>query len=202
MPKVALVIAVFAGFTSAQEQPPSASIKVVVCNIALVFSKYEKAIAYKKQIEAALHAPKKEAKRLLDEIDEWTVALKSADLKQDKDEFEEKIFMAKQKLDDLNRRAQALFSKKLEENQAVLWKEVQGGIQTYAVENKIDIVLGYGDPVEKERRDTASINRKMQAMDLGGTVPLFASQRADISYAVADLLNRRYDEELKKANRP
>jgi hypothetical protein len=42
----------------------------------------------------------------------------------------------------------------------------------------------------------------MQAMDLGGTVPLFASQRADISYAVADLLNRRYEEELKKANRP
>ena len=46
-------------------------------------------------------------------------------------------------------------------------------------------VLAYGDPIDKEVLDRfPNVNRKMQSMDLGGTVPMFISERADITSGV------------------
>jgi Skp family chaperone for outer membrane proteins len=54
------------------------------------------------------------------------------------------------------------------------------------------IVLGYGDPLDKGMMDLfPNINRKMQAMDSGGLAPLFASPKTDIAEPVTEWLNKQ-----------
>src|ERR1700683_5591458 len=92
-----------------------------------------------------------------------------------KEEYHEKIIHAKRELEDMAADMSRLLGEKQQETLVSLWKEVQDGIKTYAEKNGIDIVFGYGDPMEKELLDRfPNVNRKMQAMDLGSTVPLFA----------------------------
>src|SRR5262249_21233390 len=105
-------------------------------------------------------------------------------------EYERKIIDAKRQLEDMSRDIQAQLGKKQEANLVTLWKNVQAAIKTHALEKNIDIVLAYGDPVDKALLDLfPNINRKMQAMDQGSTIPLFVSSRVDITDAVVELLN-------------
>ena len=73
------------------------------------------------------------------------------------------------------------------------------GIKTVATHHKIDVVFGYGDPMEKELLDLfPNVNRKMQAMDTGSTIPLFVTPRADLSEEVVRNLNSWVRESKKE----
>ena len=73
-----------------------------------------------------------------------------------------------------------------------LFNDIQSAIKAYATEHKIDLVVGYGEPHDKAlNRLFPNINRKMQAMDGGGVVPLFLAPHVDISADLTKLLNKR-----------
>ena len=83
-----------------------------------------------------------------------------------------------------------LIGKRQEDNLMTLWNEVNMGIKSVAEAYGFQIVLGYGDPMEaKDLALFPNVNRKMQAMDMGSTVPLYIHGSVDLSDAVTVTLN-------------
>jgi len=72
------------------------------------------------------------------------------------------------------------------------------GISKVSEAYGFQIVLGYGDPLDKALMDLfPNINRKMQAMDAGGAVPLYVHGSVDLSEAVTGTLNRWIEPQQK-----
>jgi Skp family chaperone for outer membrane proteins len=186
---------------ASKPEPPA--LRFAVVNVGHVFNEYDKAQAFKKGLEQSLAPFKEEAARINNDIKAWEAAIEKKNFGAvSKEEYEERIIEGKRRLEDMSRDIQKLHGKKQEQNLVILWKEVQAGIKTYAEQNNIDVVFGYGDPMDKELLDLfPNVNRKMQAMDLGSTVPLFVTPRAEIGDAVVKLLNTQYREQKKKQPR-
>jgi Skp family chaperone for outer membrane proteins len=186
------------------QKEPLGTTRVAIVNVGLVFSQYEKARNYKAALEELLKKPRLEAKTLVDDIASWEKqSNKENTSPAAKDRLVEKIRIAKRRLEDLNHELTRKLGKKAEENLVALWTEIQSGIRTCAVEQKIDVVIGYGDPIDKETLDLfPNVTRKMEAMDKGSGVPLFVNPRADISQAVVDRLNKRFREAQKNPKKP
>ncbi len=165
--------------------------KVAVVNIGLVFNKYQRAQAMKAELEDALRKPKADAKKLMDEMEGWAKEVREKDLRgKEKEIREDAIHRNKVKLDEMNRDITRLLGKKSEDNLVTLWKEVNMGIEAVSKHLGFQVVLGYGDPMEKELLHLfPNVNRKMQAMDAGSTVPLYVHASVDLSDAVANTLN-------------
>src|SRR5207244_4102201 len=109
----------------------------------------------------------------------------------------------KTRMEDFRRRMEAYLAKSQEDHLVSLWQDIQTGIKTYAIEHHIHIVLGYGDPCDKDLLDRfPNVNRKMQAMDLGNTIPFFAGRGTDISDPVVKWLNRWASEGNPKLTPP
>ncbi len=165
--------------------------KVAVVNIGYVFNKYKRAADFKAELEETLKPFKAKATKLQDEMKGWAEALRKPgfDPKQ-KDQYESAIRKNQRELEDMEIQIKNLLGKKQEDNLITLWKEVNMGIDAVAKAYGFQIVLGYGDPMEKELLNQfPNINRKMQAMDLGSTVPLYVHGSVDLSTAIADTLN-------------
>ena len=186
------------------QTPPLGTTRIAVVNIGQVFNHYDRAKAFKADLEKTLKPFKDEANRITKNSAKWKAAIDNMDFQAaTKEEYEEKIINAKRQLEDMSRKIQVELGAKQEQNLVTLWKEVQIGIKTVATHHKVDVVFGYGDPIEKELLDLfPNVNRKMQAMDLGSTVPLFTSPRADISDEVVRNLNRWVREPKKDEPRP
>jgi Skp family chaperone for outer membrane proteins len=181
------------------QEPQFGTMRVAVVNIGYVFNNYERAQEFKKNLEGQLLPYKQKAKQLNDQIRTCEEALKKPDLPAETaEEFRDEIRDAKRQLEDMAREITKVIGKKQEEKLVTIWKDGQDGVKAVAAQHKIDIVFGYGDPLDKDLLDLfPNVNRKMQAMDAGSTVPLFLTQRADISEEVTRHLNRR-SRELKK----
>jgi Skp family chaperone for outer membrane proteins len=181
------------------QAPQFGTTRVAVVNIGKVFNQYDRAKEFKADLEKTLQPFKDKAKRLTKNIESWEAAVKNKDFRAaSKEAYEEKIINAKRELEDMGRKIQADLGARQEQNLITLWKEVQMGISAVATDQKIDVVFGYGDPVEKDLLDLfPNVNRKMQAMDLGSTVPLFMTKRVDITEIVVHNLNH-WTRELKK----
>lgn len=172
---------------------PQGTVRVAVVNIGYVFNKYERAQAFKLELEKTLDPFKVKVKKMNAENENWAQMLRNGDFTAfGKEQLIAMIEKNQTDLEEMERNVKDLLGKKQEDNLVQLWKEVQGGIKTYAIQHKIELVFGYGDPMEKEMLDLfPNVNRKMQAMDLGSTVPLFMAPGTDIAEGVADLLNKQ-----------
>ena len=167
--------------------------RVAVVNIGEVFNKYKRAIAFKDDLEFTLKPYKADAKKLTDHIKllEDELRTKPNMPPTTQNQYQDLIRADKRKLEDMSAEISRLLGKKQEENLVTLWKEVNMGITEVAKAYGFQVVLGYGDPMEKDMLNLfPNINRKMQAMDLGSTVPLYVHDSVDLSRAVADTLNR------------
>jgi len=176
------------GGAGAQAQ---AGTKVAVVNIGLVFHQYRRAQAFKADLEKTIEPYKAKAKKLTDEMKAWSDAMRDPKFNpQNKAQYEAAILKNQRELEDMDREIKGLIGKKQEDNLVTLWKEVNTGVGAVAKAYGFQIVLGYGDPMEKELLDLfPNVNRKMQAMDLGSTVPLYVDRSVDLSQAIADTLN-------------
>jgi Skp family chaperone for outer membrane proteins len=190
----------FAQGGGAGATPQVQGTKVAVVNIGHVFNKYKKAVQFKDELERNLKGPREEAKKLMSDMDDWAKQLRDIKLStEEKNAREIAIHKNKQRLEALNFEISKLLGKKSEDNLVLLYKEVNQCIERVSVAYGFQVVLGYGDPIEKGIMDLfPNINRKMQAMDAGGTVPLYIHGSVDLSTAVADTLNHWYDEHMKK----
>ncbi|MBI2805308.1 MAG: OmpH family outer membrane protein [Planctomycetes bacterium] len=190
--------AVGSSYLSAQQgggakTPQMQGTKVAVVNIGYVFSKYKRAQQFKLELEQTLAQPKKDAKVLIDQMDAWQkyIREKGPSLpKSERESIEEKLVQHKRKLEIMDHDIRKLLGRKSEQNLETLWKEVNVCITRVSEAYGFQIVFGYGDPFEKGLMDQfPNINRKMQAMDQGSTVPLYVHGSVDLSKTVADTLN-------------
>jgi len=177
------------GNTPAQQQ----GTKVAVINIGHVFNNYVRAKAFKEELEKAFQPYKEKAKKLTDEMKRYddeirgNPAMKPTDVEQ----RQARIKVIKRELEDLSVDMQKNLGIRQEENLKTLWKEVNMGITKVSEAYGFQIVLGYGEPLDKAMRDAfPNINRLMQAMDAGGAVPLYVHGSVDLSHAVTETLNR------------
>ena len=181
------------GDPGAKDNSRLGGVRVAVVNVGEVFNKYHRAREFKADLEKTLAPRKEEAKKLTKDIERWQSVIDKKDFRiATKEHYEEKIIASRRQLEDMARKIQAELGKKQEQNLVALWHDVVAEINTVAEREKIDVVFGYGDPMEKDLLELfPNVNRKMQAMDLGGSVPLFAARRADISAEVVRGLNER-----------
>jgi Skp family chaperone for outer membrane proteins len=171
---------------------PQQGTKIAVVNIGQVFNQYTRAIAFKKDLEGTLKPFKDKAKTLTDQITGWENALREGKVQEkDKEQYINAIKQNKRELEDMGSRIQKDLGQRQEQNLVTLWKEVDMGIAAVAKSQGYQIVLGYGDPIEKDLLNLfPNVNRKMQAMDLGSTVPLYVDAANDISGIVVFNLNK------------
>jgi Skp family chaperone for outer membrane proteins len=183
------------GLTGRLQAQPSGT-RVAIVNVGLVFSKYEKAIFYKQELETTLKPFKAEGEKIAAQMKLYGEPLKEKKVTDPKmkDDYEQYLLRLKRDMEDLDVRARKLIGKKQEDQIITLYKEVIGAIQAFAQDNKYHLVLGYGQQIEGDPYSFANINRIMQGMDLGSSTPLFISPvgGVDISQAVVDTLNARY----------
>ena len=167
--------------------------KVAVVNIGLVFNQYKRAQAFKLDLENQLAPYKEKAKKLADDTKRYEDELRT-NAKLDvptQGRYQDQIKANKRSLEDMSAEISRLLGKKQEDNLVTLWKEVNMGIDAVAKAYGFQIVLGYGDPLEKELlHQFPNVNRKMQAMDLGSTVPLYIHGSVDLSPVIVDTLNK------------
>jgi Skp family chaperone for outer membrane proteins len=182
----------FAQQPGAQAAAAMQGSRIAVVNIGLVFNKYKRAVTFKTELEETLKPYKEKGKKLTDEISAWHKAMQDPKFDgKERERYEAAIRHNKRQLEDMQLEIQKLVGKRQEDNLVTLWKEVKMGIEAIAKGQGTQLVLGYGDPMEKEMLDLfPNINRKMQAMDVGGSVPLYIHSSVDISEWVADTLNK------------
>ena len=166
--------------------------KIAVVNIGEVFNKYKRAQAFKADLEATLAPYKDKAKKLTEQSKFWEdEARKPTTKPADAENLVNAINKNKRDLEDMSTEISKLLGKKQEDNLVTLWKEVNMGIEAVAKAYGYQIVLGYGDPMEKDLLNHfPNVNRKMQAMDLGSTVPLYIHGSIDLSPVIVDTLNK------------
>jgi Skp family chaperone for outer membrane proteins len=191
---------------SAKDAPqPIGATRVAVVNVGYVFKHYEKAEQIRQDSRTALSTfakSEEEVDKLSNQINRWQSAVERRDLSDaSKEEYLKKIRTGMQQLDNSLKRRQ-LHGKKQQENLIELWKDVREAVRTYASQKGFQLVLGYGDPEEKEILDSfANVDRKKKAMDAGGTVPLFIGAGVDISQDVTTFLNERYRAQKAKSSK-
>lgn len=182
---------------TAEKAPAAGTTRVAVINLGYVLGKYERASAIKEEMQTELNKIREEAKKHTENLTLWQTALQTNNLKDaTKEQYEEKIIKTKRYLEDLNRQVQAKFGKSQQTQLVTLWNDIHEGVKAYTAANGIDLVLAYGEPLDK--KDVMSymnIERKMRGADQGGLVPFFAGPGVDISDSVVELLNRRYRNE-------
>ena len=187
-----LVPAGWAGRLQAQQS----GTRMAIVNVGLVFSKYEKAMFYKQELETTLKPYKEKGEKINAEAKKYGDPLKEKRVTDPKlkEQYEQYLLKLKRDMEDVDREARNLIGKKQEDQIITLYKEVIGAIQLFAQQNKYELVLGYGQQIEGDINSFANINRIMQGMDLGSTTPLFIAPvgGVDISQPVVDALNSRY----------
>jgi Skp family chaperone for outer membrane proteins len=186
----AVTLACCGGRLCAQQTTPT---RVAIVNIGLVFTKYDKAKAYKAHMEKLVEPYQVEDKTLKKQILDWSEAMKRPGFDpKERDRYEQGIRGNQRKLEDLQMTVKKLVGTTQEDQIVNLFKEVQTAIQAYAQANGIHLVLGYGEQIDGDLYAFGNINRKMQGMDLGSCNPLFHVPGVDISQPVADMLNSSF----------
>jgi Skp family chaperone for outer membrane proteins len=177
-----------------QAQPSAGGTKVAVVNIALVFSKYQKAQFLTSETEQVLAPYKKKGEEILAEIKKYLKPIQDGQVKDPnlKAQYEQYLVKLKRDMEDLDMQAKKLIGKKREEQIVMLFKEMTDAINAFAQANGYQLVLGYGQQIDGDLYSFGNINRLMQGMDLGSTTPLYMNLGVDISQAVVDTLNNHY----------
>jgi Skp family chaperone for outer membrane proteins len=181
----ALAIATVSASTQAPKEQSTGPTRVAVVDIGYVFNRFGGS-SFKSLPKSDSLEFRQEFKKHRDNVETWEKAIRDRDFANGSvDQLKAKIVAAKTQMADLLRKRQ-------EDSLVQHWQEIQIAIKAYANENKIDLVLGYGELVDKELRDQfPNVSRKMEAMNFGGVVPLFAAGNTDISNAVVEHLQKR-----------
>ncbi len=173
--------------------------KVGVVNVGYVFSKWKRAQRMKAELEHAAEPYNQKAKKLQEEMSKWDAEVRKGGLnKNEVDIRNDAIEKNKRELTDLAKEMRKVLGKKSEDDLVMLWKESNQCITKVSEHYGFSIVFGYGDPLDKGLMDLfPNINRKMNAMDGGATLPLYVHASADLSDPVAQTLNQ-WDEWRQK----
>lgn len=189
---MALMI-VTGGAAQAQAQSLPAT-KIGVVNIGLLFTKYEKAKLFKKELEtelAPLKANAEKIKTAMQGHQDWLKRAAATDPVQ-KEKSEQAMRDGQRALEDLDLQARKLIGKKQETQLIQLYKEIHAAVQSYGQQTGFHAIFAYGDPPDQDLFSFTNINRKMQGMDMGAAVPFYVQTGLDVSNDVLARLNAPY----------
>jgi Skp family chaperone for outer membrane proteins len=190
---VAALAAVATLCLAGQARAQGTGTRVAVVNIGTVFSKYEKATAFKKEMEDVLKPFKDQAEKIKKNMLDYETAAKNPAVpEKDREQYVSYLRTLKRQLEDLDLEARKKIGKRQEDHLVQLYREVSGQIQAVASSNGFHLVLGYGEPPNEDLMSFMNINRKLTGMDMGSTVPLFINPNLDISEQVVTSLNQAY----------
>ncbi len=176
-----------------QARAQATGTRVAVVNIGVVFTKYEKAANFKKEMEDILKPYKEQAEKIKKSMLDYENAIKNPMVNEkDKEQYMNYMLTLKRQLEDLDRDARKKIGKRQEDHLVQLYKEVSEQIGRIANSNGIHLVLGFGEPPNEDLMSFMNINRKLTGMDMGSTVPLFFHSSLDISDHVVTALNQAY----------
>jgi len=176
-----------------QARAQATGTRVAVVNIGVVFTKYEKAANFKKEMEDILKPYKEQAEKIKKSMLDYENAVKNPMVNEkDKEQYMNYMLTLKRQLEDLDRDARKKIGKRQEDHLVQLYKEVSEQIGRIANSNGIHLVLGFGEPPNEDLMSFMNINRKLTGMDMGSTVPLFFHSSLDISDHVVTALNQAY----------
>jgi len=195
---LATALMVGAGGTAQAQLPGQTqqATKVGVVNIGVLFTKYEKATVFKKELETELMPLKADAEKIKTNMKQHQDWLELNGKKPGEAAQIEKSTQAlrnnQRLLEDLDANARKLIGKKQEFQLIQLYREIHSAVATYAQQNGFHIVLAYGDPPDQDQFTFQNINRKMGGMDIGAAVPYYWQGGLDISNDVLVRLNASY----------
>jgi Skp family chaperone for outer membrane proteins len=203
----ALLTGVFAGAGSLHAQQPGvpgmpqsmpsvAATKVGVVNMGLLFTKYEKAMFLKKELETELAPLKAKAEQIKTIVDQHVRYLQDPKFK-GKDPAQEEVSRkavkdGERQLQDLYEQARKQIGKKQETQLVMLYREIHQNVQAYAQRNGYHVIFAYGDPPDGDLFTPQNVNRKMMGMDSGAAVPLYVQANLDVSQEVLHQMNAAY----------
>jgi Skp family chaperone for outer membrane proteins len=195
----ALAVAYFGSRLLAQAPAGGAATSVagtrVACiNIGAVFTSYKKATFFKQEMEETLKPYKAKLDAMQKELMLWQQ--EAAKPGAQKEQIDAKVVQLKRQMEDEQRNARSLVAKKSEQQLVQLWKEINDVVVRAAKANAFNIVLAFGDPTEQEANGMgmfANVNRKLQAIEMGSTSPLFFDPSVDLTSVVVQALNAGYD---------
>jgi Skp family chaperone for outer membrane proteins len=168
--------------------------KVGVVNLGILFTKYEKAAMFKKEIDAELAPLKLESEKIRDLMkkhQEWIEKFGNTDPAQ-KEKSLKALKDGARALEDLDLNARKVIGKKQETQVIQLYKEIHAGVSQYAVQNGFHVIFAYGDPPDQDPFTFQTINRRMGGLDIGAAVPYYWQTGLDISNEVLARLNAGY----------
>lgn len=181
---------------SGQPAPTVAATRIAVVNIGAVFTGYKKATFFKQEMEGTLKPYKDKLEAMQKNLLAWQQEAQKPTATTPKEQIEQNIVTLKRQMEDVQREARALVAKKSEAQLEQLWKEINDVIVRAAKSNAFNIVLAFGDPSEQESKAMggfANINRKLQAIEMGSSAPLYFDASVDITPVVVNTLNTAYE---------
>ena len=188
-------------------QPPAppaapAQTRVAFINVAKIFQDYEKAKVFHEEIKRIAEPKRKEHEKLVAEVKAWTEFMQKPENAEKfttgspkydvqlKAQYEQGIINNKRKLEDLNKEMTGLLEEKHKQQYLQLYKEMSAVVQDHAGKNNFQVVLAYVEPTTRDPFDIVNIMRKVQGMDMGGSITsLYTAPGIDITVPILDALN-------------
>jgi Skp family chaperone for outer membrane proteins len=178
-----------------QPAPVPATTRIAVVNIEALLQNYKKAQIYKTEADRELQPLRKQAESLRKKIMEQQAELKVSNFDAGKrKQWEQATKKDINKLDEVEREAALRNNRKVEKELVPIYREVLEAVKAHAKSKAIQIVLSYAEDPKIDPFSLASIGRKVNGLESTGCVtPLYVDPAVDITAALADMLNQRYN---------
>jgi Skp family chaperone for outer membrane proteins len=181
-------------FAQGQPGPAPAATRIGVVNIEALLQSYKKAQVYNADLEKGLKPLRTQAEALKQKLLQRQSELKVANLDAGtRKQYEEANAKDMKKLDDLERQAQILRNNKAEKELLPIYKEIIEAVKLHARTNAIQVVLTYSEDPKIDPFSRTSIVRRVNGLETGCVAPLYVDPAVDITGALTDTLNKRYD---------
>jgi outer membrane protein len=181
---------------------PAAEMRVGFINVARVFHEYEKAKFFKSELEKIIEPKKQLRDKLVKEITAWKKDMaEKPELKPGGPKFDAKLYERYEKgvlgnqrqLEDLEKELRQTVGERSEQQNVQLYKELYAAAQRVAGDYKFHLVMAYVEPTQGDPFNLVNIMRKVQGMDMGGSVTaLYIAPGLELSSTVIEYLNRDY----------
>lgn len=198
---VALVVAAYTGSrlpakTEAPARPaPPKTTHIAVLNLRFVVKNYKKYKAWTEEM-------KKLDKKYTDEVkvkskkqEELTKQAADTTDADRREELERAARNLKREVEDISTNARKEFDRRNTEEIVLVYKEIREAATRYAKAKKIDLVLHFEGPADKEETDSPLLIKRLFYV---GSAPLYCNESMEISKDILKKLNEAFDRSVRR----
>jgi Skp family chaperone for outer membrane proteins len=174
---------------------------IALLNLSFVIQKYKKFEAYQEEIKKAFEPFTRRGQELKAQAEEVKKQLADTTLPaQKRDELETKLKRLQKAVEDNVNEGKAALQSLGDKEMKDLYLDIEDAARRHAETHDFEMVLHYNEAINREDLvSPVNIARKIQA---GALFPLYVAKGLDISEAIVDDLNRRYQAGQNAEGRP